>query len=298
MDISESPKGSHSVSKAKVRPGESVDFTVDFDPKTVAYYLLDYNVVSVELYRKREDELDFTFWKSMSLIASHRATYRWEPVAADAGKYEFAAFVNTQILVPRLEVAPNSIRPVEVSCFGASGRSAEGMGSGLEASTCADTWGGTAQTGDAAYGPDQTEATLTLKVDTRVDTGDPAIVAYYAEGTVKVTNPAVESGGCTLSPTEFTIDRDTGSNTPGHEGESNQFFVDYGKIPATFTGGGNIMVTQTVSCPKIPSTTTTTFGYPFFRSDRLDYEATPLSADGLTIQDSRLPFWSFELTRP
>ena len=83
-DISESPKGTLTASKARVRPGAAVDFTVDLTPSTVAYFLLGYNVTGVELYRKREDESEFTPWKSMELIASNRATYKWTPVEADA----------------------------------------------------------------------------------------------------------------------------------------------------------------------------------------------------------------------
>jgi hypothetical protein len=120
-DLSESPKGTLTLNKARVRPGEAVDFTVELTPSTLDYFLLGYNVTGVELYRKREDESEFpdSSWKAMDQIASNRATYRWVPEEADAGKYQFAAFVNTLVLTPLLEVAPSSIQPLEVACFSA-----------------------------------------------------------------------------------------------------------------------------------------------------------------------------------
>ena len=116
--ISESPKGTLSTDKARVAIAAPIVFTVDFDANTVAYKVLGYNITGVELYRRRDDEVVFTPWKAMDLIASTKATYTWTPEAADAGNYEFAAFVNTQIQpLPWLEVAPSSVQKVEVSCF-------------------------------------------------------------------------------------------------------------------------------------------------------------------------------------
>lgn len=153
--ISESPKGTLSLSTAKVRPGSPVDFTVDLQQPTVSYWLLDYNVKSVELYRRAEGETTFTPWKFMDLIATNRASYRWTPEVADAGTYEFAALVETKIEVLLLEVQKDSVRPLEVSCFAApasarpDGRmrlqQAAGQGARVQpqATTCADVWAGT-----------------------------------------------------------------------------------------------------------------------------------------------------------
>ncbi len=46
-------------------PTEAVNFTVELTPNTIAYFLLGYNVTGVELYRKRENEAEFTAWKAM-----------------------------------------------------------------------------------------------------------------------------------------------------------------------------------------------------------------------------------------
>ena len=195
------------------------------------------------------------------MIATTKATYKWTPEAADAGNYEFAAFVNTEIQpLPWLEVAPNSVQKVEVSCFSAGiqaiapgqpqMQAASARRIGPQATTCADTWVGTTTSGDAAYGPNQTEATLTLKVDDRVTGQGPGQVFYYAEGTLKVNRRVTDLNGvhCEYLPFEIVIDRNTGSNTPGHGGESNQFSVNYSESPPTAGGAGVATGTQTIVC--------------------------------------------------
>jgi len=261
FDISESPKGTHSVSKVKVRPGEPVDFTVDLDQKTVAYFLLGYNVTGVELYRKREDELDFKPWKSMSLIATNRATYQWVPAAADAGKYEFAALVNTQIPVPLLEVAPNSIRPVEVSCFGSNGLLApKGTQSGLSSTVCADTWAGTATVvGRTPGAPASDNITTNANVTWTYDQTDPSgTIIYKPSGGSFTLAFNFPSTGCTtaLSPNTFAI-----VNDPITQPKliiSNLPFVGqtYG-----IRGSQLVNFTSTTSCPGKPDVVNTVNNY-------------------------------------
>jgi hypothetical protein len=313
--LSESPKGNLSVSKSRVAVGTPVDFTVGLDPSTVNYLLLGYNVSSVELYRKREDEPGFTQWKSITPSASNQTTYQyhWVPVGADVGKYEFAAFVNTKLPTPWLEVNPNSIQKVEVSCFGpsplmrkfSSKASLFAMGSWIvpKALTCADTWVGTASnSGFTLTDSNSVEAQLTLKVDPGL-TGDPAVVYYYAEGTVKVKEeffPAANGdGGCTYKAAQATFGLDQIARNGGVG--TNQFQVDYSTNPATFGGQGIVLVTQTIECTK-QAPTTERIGYYFLVDDRL-YQATPLSEDGLSIQATGVSgspplLWSFKLTRP
>jgi hypothetical protein len=251
-DISESPKGTHSVSKAKVRPGEPVDFTVDLDQKTVAYFLLGYNVTGVELYRKREDELDFTPWKSMSLIATNRATYHWVPVAADAGKYEFAALVNTQIPVPLLEVAPNSIRPVEVSCFGSNGLLApKGTQFGLQTTVCADTWAGTSTViGRTPGAPPSDNITTTANVTWTYDQTDQSGTIIYKPSSGSFTLAFnFPSTGCTtaLSPNTFAIVNDPIT-------QPKLIITNFPFVGQTYGIRGSQLVnfTSTISCPGKP----------------------------------------------
>ena len=116
-DLPESPKGTHSASKSRIPVGGEMDFNVVLDQNTIEYKLLRDNAVGVELFRKRQDEPEFIKWKAMSKIGSNAWTYHFTASEADLGKYDYAAFVNTQIPTPLLEIAPNSIQPVEVSCF-------------------------------------------------------------------------------------------------------------------------------------------------------------------------------------
>lgn len=205
-DLSESPKGTLTASASRVRPDAPVDFAVDFTPaSSVAYFLLGDNVTGVELYRKRENELAFTPWKSMDRIASNRATYRWVPVEADAGKYEFAAFVNTQLVTPLLEVAPNSIKPVEVSCF-SGGASSATSAVRYAASVCADSWVGTVSNilkfgGIPQY---RTRSNITWTYDP--NSSEPGIIVYTASGTFDLFR--YDQIGCTytVSPSTFTIE--------------------------------------------------------------------------------------------
>ena len=271
-DVSESPKGRLSVSQPKVRPGDAVDFTVEFAPdSSVAYYLLGYNVVGVELYRKREDELEFTKWKFMQLIASNRATYHWEPAAADAGKYEFAAFVETQIPFVLLEVAPNSIQKVEVSCFAKSPlspniasrrRSKEATASGKEiapqaVTACADTWVGTASVvARAPPLPPDFNITMTSNITWTYDRTEGGTIFYTASGGsfTLAHNLGVFDDGCTyaLSPNTFPIVND-GVTDFFHGGVRGFLRIDpiIGSRPASYIFGASQLVsyTETVSCP-------------------------------------------------
>lgn len=242
-DLSESPKGTLTVSAARARPDEPVDFRVDFKPGSVLYDLLGDNVTGVELYRRREDELAFTLWKSMDRNSTYGATYRWVPEEADAGKYEFAAFVNTQLLTPLLEVAPNSIQPLEVSCFSAGG-SAVPSAVRHAASVCADTWIGTVTWifKDNLNGltADRTRTSITWTYDPT--SSEPGVLAYKASGTFDLAKYDTRNG-CTysLSPSTFTITpSDFLARLTIFEGEEPSY---------TWSAGQKVAYTQTTMCP-------------------------------------------------
>ena len=187
----------------------------------MAYFLLGYNVIGVELYRKRDNEPKFTLWKTMALIATNRATYRWMPTTDDAGKYEFAAFVRTKIPVPSLEVAPNSIQKVEVSCFATGGLSANSASLHLKrpasanrkqtapqaAASCADTWVGTSTVLARTPGVPGSELTSTANVTWTYDRTENGSIIYTPSGSVTV---ALSDPRCTivLSPNTFAIVND------------------------------------------------------------------------------------------
>ena len=242
--ISESPKGTHSVSKARVRPGEPVDFTVDFDAQTVAYWQLGYNIDRVDLYRKAEGAAEFVYWKSMALIASNRAIYqyRWTPDTSEAGKYQVAAFVNTVLPVPLLEVAANSVREVEVSCFSApsSAQRAQAFAANAArikplATTCADVWNGESTVVLGSLEENITaRASITWTYDP-ASSGD-AFLGYKPTGSFTLTGA---HAGCTVSfsPSSFTI---TASASTFLQIMADQY---------VFNAQQPIVSIQTVSCP-------------------------------------------------
>lgn len=291
-DISESPKGTLSASKARVRPGDDVEFTVDLQSNTLAYFLLGYNVLGVELYRKREDETEFSLWKSMSLIASNRATYKWTPVEADAGKYQLAALVNTQIPTPLLEVSPSSITPVEVSCF--SGGSARA--SVLQAATtCADTWVGTSSLTIVTPGAPGASIISRQNITWTYDpiSSLPGVISYTASGTFDLAFTTPEPGcTITLSPNTFTI-------TPSPLTPQALSIIDDGVTPPTYVFGGSQIVktTSTTSCPGKDDAVTPFNGFlVLFAAGTGPYAPGQATLAGATNDGGVVTTWNF--TRP
>ncbi|MEO5845825.1 MAG: Ig-like domain-containing protein [Caldimonas sp.] len=252
-DVSESPKGTLTVSAVKARPGEPVDFNVLLAPaSSLEYWQLGYNVTGLELWRRREGEIEFTKWKAMDQDASNHARYRWTPELADAGKYEVAAFVNTQIGVPWLEVAPNSVREVEVSCFAAAALGAPkkrpaGAKVAPQATTCADTWAGTstyvAKTPGLPTANITAVATVEFVVDPSLSQGK---TVYYKANGGSFTLAFNHPDACTtrLSPNTFAIVYDPMA-------PSRLALIDDGFNPPSYGFGGTQLVntTATVSCP-------------------------------------------------
>ena len=262
-DLSESPKGTLSVNKARVGVGGEVDFTVELDPKTINYFLLNYNVVSVELYRKGETEADFKPWKSMPRPTEGQTTFRyqWKPVEIDVGKYEFAAFVNTKVPTPWLEIAKNSIQPVEVSCFTAGALSATSVSrkqrlaaaadgtrvSPQASNSCVDTWVGTASY--MVKTPGLPTANIAIRsnitwTDDKTLSG-PLATYYRASGSFDlVFNHPDPTCTIALSPSNFTIVDDP--LTPSRLG-----IINDGFNPPTYGFGGAqlVNVTSTALCP-------------------------------------------------
>lgn len=288
--ISESPKGTLSVSAPRVRPDAPLDFTVDFDLKTVAYWALGYNVVGVELYRRAAGAAEFTHWKFMDLIANNRATYRWVPVEADAGTYEFAALVKTQLdPLPLLEVAIDSVKQVEVSCFSsgplsatadvrarAQATPAQGSRVKPQALSCQNVWVGTASVVARTPGaPPSDNITSTSNIAWKPDRVEGDTPIYAPSGGSFTLAFNFTSLGCTtsLSPSTFTINkfRDAGSRL---------FISTIPFMPPTYSISGRQFVdfTSTVSCP----------GKPDVVSELKNYLVDYASGSGPLIDKARL----------
>ena len=255
--ISESPKGGLTASKPLVRPKEAVNFVVELTPNTIDYWILGYNVTGVELYRKREDEAEFTPWKSMALISSNNTTYQyqWIPEEADAGKYQFAALVNTQLVTPLLEVGPNSIQAVEVQCFSANAAALVASGA---APVCADSWIGTSSVTLKTPGSPQDNITNHSNITWTYDpsTSAPGIINYTASGTFDLSFES--TSGCTFTLTPHTFEIVKNPLTP-----SQLSIIDNGVTPPIYTMLGQQMVdfTSVASCPDRPDVTTDFKGF-------------------------------------
>lgn len=239
QDLSESPKGTLAVSKTRVAPDSPVDFTVDLAPtSSLEYWQLGYNVTGLHLYRRAEGETEFTPWKAMNQVASNRATYRWTPTAADAGKYEFAAFVNTQVAVPMLEVAANSIKKVEVTCFSEGSRATTARAQ-PHAPTCSATYIGSAD--GERFGIDRFNASITWELD-RERMADPArpssLIFYKPKGSVNVEFIVYTDLGCTVTPRDFN--RFTAAS---------MLTVDYAQSPPAYGFGLYVAEDLTINCP-------------------------------------------------
>jgi len=286
-DISESPKGTLSVSAARVRPDAPLDFTVELAPtSSMEYWLLGYNVTGWQLYRKRSDELDFTPWKAMTQTASNRATYRWVPTEADAGTYEFAAFVNTQLVTPLLEVAPDSRRTVEVSCF--SGGSAagptgtRGRSAALAAAPgqiCADTWAGDvtyiAKTPGLPTANIATKATITWVVDPARSNN--LSTSYKATGRFELAFNHPDACVSKLVPNSFAI-----VDSPITPSTLTLFHTPLAPPSYGFGGAQLVDLTVTVSCPGRNDVVTELRGFLV----NFAYGTGPLAANQATLAGS------------
>jgi hypothetical protein len=120
--LAESPKGTLDLSTANVAYGNEVDFQVHLDkPVPMTYPLLGpggttiYNVKGISLYRKKAGDDQFTEWRTLA-AAEGQTTFQtsWTPTADDQGDYEFAAFVDTAMPVPLLEIADDTVKPLHV----------------------------------------------------------------------------------------------------------------------------------------------------------------------------------------
>jgi hypothetical protein len=280
IPIAESPKGTLTVSKTRVALGDKMNFNVNIDPKTKDYpgigenFAEAYNIDSVGLWRRKVGDLDdeFVFYRNVPPIASGDSTafnYEWTPEGTDAGKWEYAALVNTKFPVPHLEIAEDSIKEVEVGCFSAAQKGAQKVGP--QAEVCADEWTGTS--GHTLFHGESIEAHVTWKKVPFPD-GPDTTVRYEATGSFVYHYLVFEEGGCTVTPTTFTIH-------PQSAISSNSLFVDYARSPEppVFSGNGIEAVELTVACPDDP---------PFTVPASLSWFSGvgSVSADGITIEGS------------
>ena len=303
--LSESPKGTLSVDQARVAIGAPIDFTVDLDATTVSYAVIGYNVTASssiagattkpcspsgshghDRHDQGDLQVDAGSGRRRQLRVRGLRQHR-DPALALAGDRAELGSEGGGELLQRRHPRDRSGRP---RMQAASARRV-----GPQATTCADTWVGTTTSGDAAYGPNQTEATLTLKVDDRVTGLGPGQVFYYAEGTLKVNGRVTDLNGvhCEYLPFEIVSIAIPAATRRGTR-RSNQFSVNYSESPPTAGGAGVATGTQTIVCTAGTSTTSTiTNGYAFMSAPQ-----GVLNADRLSWSASRQPFLFVQLYAP
>jgi hypothetical protein len=125
--LAASPKGTLSLSSNNISFGSPVAFQVHLnEPLTYPLVGADgqtaYNVDKVKLYRRKSTEADFTVWQPIT-GSNGQSTfqYEWTPTSSDMGDWEIAAFVETLMPVPDLEVAEDSVQHLHVRGPGWSG---------------------------------------------------------------------------------------------------------------------------------------------------------------------------------
>ena len=240
--LSQSPRGTLEVSKTRVGLGDSVDLVVRLDPETLEYAVVGYNVAGVELWRKKEGDIEFSHWKFMDQVASNQFQYRWEPTGDDVGKSR-----SSQPSLPRNCQSCRTWRSPPIPCgqlrSGASRRArsrpprlvpAPRPHDGptttavAAASTCADRWVG--QTSHVIDGAFRTDTTVTWELGE--PTEHPAVVLYHATGTLNFFYTVFEDMGYSVTPKVFPI---TPIRNEAGQVITPSLVVDYRVSPAVFS---------------------------------------------------------------
>jgi Bacterial Ig domain/K319L-like, PKD domain len=251
--LGKSPRGTFTASKNQVQVHDTVDFTVQLDADSVQYPVVGYNVTSIELYQKKENEEEFKQFHSIPVSASGNQTsftHTWTATTDDYGKNQFAAFVKTALLgdlVPLQEVSAHSVQEVDVRCdlpAPASGLTGVNRASSLAAAvvlTCPpDEWAGETYL-NVVDGFEITTSNVVWrrKAIPPVEgvEPDPRVATYEPTGSLRFVYTAVENLGCVVEPKNFTLTAEDGFLS-----------VDYRLSPAMFLVTGRTGREVTMTC--------------------------------------------------
>ena len=196
--LSKSPIGTLTVDKDQVAPHKTVKLTTQLDADSVNFFLLGYNVSSIEIYRRKVDAPLVEHLHTIDVTASNQTkfTWDWTPTNDDIGKWELYAFVKTSLPVIELEVAVDSHKDVEVVAL----CSASGLTRGLQGLAGDCELQGTMTHTMTQTGPGQTvtetdNANVTLTEDP--DQGIPDVqIAFRPSGTWSGTYRIEQANGC------------------------------------------------------------------------------------------------------
>jgi hypothetical protein len=288
--LSTSPTGTLSADKTQVGVNGTVNLSVNLEPASTRYFLLDYNVTSIELYRRLEGQSEFSAFRSIPVSAPGQTRFQaqWKPDEADVGVNEFAAFVKTRMPVVELEVAPDSITKLDVKCVSAASLSAAALTPA--ASSCNATWVGTAshriKTPGLPAANIAATSTITWTYDKTLSGNGTAY--YRASGSFDLAFNRPDACTTTLSPRTFAIVNDP--LTPALLAISND-----GVNPPTYGFGGAQFVsfTTTVSCPGEDDVVTPFSNFQAFYAKGSGPLVDPLRLSGTFEDASEAETWDF-----
>ena len=284
--LSRSPSGTIAADRARTPPNQPVRFTFDLAADSLVYFLLGYNVESIEVYRRRDDRPEYEHMGSVAAVASNQSSFTWEwtPTSEDAGENEFFGFVKTRMPVIELELAADASRIVEVEsiCAPAPGASlVEALGGGgcqlngtISEVTVANTSVGNTTT--------RREATVSIVEDT--EASNAGFFVFRPYGTFSVTHGG-ELAGCPLYTVPTTI---SGAlNGDPTQGVVN-VYTGAGLEPENLYDGhlatGVFDVTEIWDCPDNPQTLDLQFDEPLF--DVFPAQEFFVDEDGLRLTGS------------
>jgi hypothetical protein len=258
QELGKSPRGKFTASKTRILANESVDFTVQLAADTVEYPLQGYNVTAIEIYRKKEQDAEFTRYRTIPVSASNQTTFtlNWQPESGDFGKIQFAAFVRSTIfdpLIPLQEVEVNSVKEIEIVCnlqpFPGFAALSGGTAAATEGGTCPPpSWEGSTSLvmkDAASYSATVLWTQEPLPPNPDGTPPDPRIALYRATGTIHFIYTAIENLGCSVTPKDFAI-RPQGTHLT----------VDYRVSPVPYLVAGAQQEEITISCPDVDPWTT------------------------------------------
>jgi len=200
--LATSPRGTMSVDKPQPGVGDPVKFSVDIDPATASYLGIGYNIVSIEFYRVKLGDPEFTQFGDLEIFpsASNQTHFEktWTPRSSDIGMYQFAAFVHTMVHdaapFPLLEVADDSRKQVEVQGICAPGMMA---GRGQASLTAQQTSGGGCQVNGTVHSTTVTD--FPGSPGTHYEWTRDTSVTFEEQIAIPVEAHFVPKGTCTMS---------------------------------------------------------------------------------------------------
>ncbi len=269
--LSKSPIGALTVDKTQTSPHKKVTLTTQLDSDSVVYYLLGYNVTSIEIYRKKLDTPIYEHVKSIEVNASNQTkfTWDWTPSNDEIGKFEFYAFVKTSLPVIELEVAPDSHKEVEVVAICSASAIAGALPGG--GSDCELTGTMTHTMTQTTPGQTVTEtgnATVTLQQDP--DEGIPDVqLAFRPYGTWSAEYRIEQANGCVYETMPAAV---TGS-LAGEDAEGIFYLYTgaFGQLENSYDGNiqtSTTTATAVLSCPdQEPQVSEQMFAFALFAVD-------------------------------